>query len=127
MPSTVASRAVAAASRVARRVTGEAVTYTRDSTTITVSFARRGSTNWNAQAVYNGSRIGDRSVDWLIDVADLVDSSGAALGDPVRGDTITDADGTVFRVMPFGPDDQLWQWHDRVGQTTYRIHTKERT
>lgn len=127
MPETVTSRAIAAAARVARRITGEPVTFTRDATEISVAFARRGSTNWNTDAVFNGSRVGDRSVDWLIDVEDLVDGNGDQISAPQRGDTITDADGTVYRAMPFGTADQLWQWHDRNGQTTYRIHTKERT
>ena len=44
---------------------------------------------------------------------------------PQRGDTIT-AGSTVFRVMPFGPNDQIWQYHDR-DRLYLRIHTKERT
>ena len=85
--------------------------------------AVRGSTAWDRTAPFNGVRIGDRSTDWLIKQADLVDS-GAAEIQPQRGDEIS-VDGVTFRVMPYGPDNQLWMYHDR-DRKYLRVHTKER-
>jgi hypothetical protein len=123
--STAVQRATSAAQAATRRLRGEAVTYRHGVITIGISNAVRGSTNWDRNAVHPNVRIGDRSTDWLIESAQLV-HAGTPL-EPQRDATITTADGTVYRVLPMGGDRQLWQWHDRDAQTTYRIHTKERS
>ena len=83
----------------------------------------RGSTGWDRSAPYGGVRIGDRSTDWIIEAADLVDSNGDEIK-PQRQDEIA-VGGVTFRVMPYGPDNQLWMFHDR-DRKYIRIHTKER-
>lgn len=105
-----------------RSVRGESVTYTRGATTVTVT-ATRGSSRWTSEAVEGSVNVDERSEDWLILAADLTD--GEITGGPTRGDTITDENGTVFRVMPPGSTEQVWRFHDR-GQTVYRIFSKER-
>jgi hypothetical protein len=109
---------------MARRVTGEPVTFVRGDLTIDIPLATRGATNWNQNAPFNGVRIGDRSTDWIFPILLLVDLERTQLV-PERGDVIVSDSGT-FRVMPFGPDSQLWQYHDRESRQMYRIHTKER-
>lgn len=118
------SAAMQATHAATRRVRGEAVTYNNGTEDVSIESAVRGFTSWDRTAPFNGVRVGDRSTDWLIAAADLVNSEGTAI-EPARTHTITDENGVVFRVMPFGQDKQLWQWHDRA-RTTYRIHTKER-
>ena len=103
------------------RVRGETVTFTRGANNCTLQ-AIRGQRLWERSEAGSGIQVGDRSEDWIVKAADLVISSATVT--PVRGDTIT-ADGIVFRVMPFGPADQLWQYHDR-DRLYIRIHTKER-
>lgn len=117
------STAIQAALAAARTVRGETVTYVTDSESIEISGAIRGSTAWDRSAPFNGVRVGDRSTDWLIPAADLVDSNGDQI-EPARTHVIQTEQGN-FRVMPFGTDKQLWQWHDRE-RSVYRIHTKER-
>jgi len=120
-PVTAAMQATHAATRLVR---GEAVTYNNGTENVSIDWAVRGFTSWDRTAPFNGVRVADRSTDWLIAAADLVNAAGSLI-EPARTHEITDADGRVFRVMPFGQDKQLWQWHDRA-RTTYRIHTKER-
>lgn len=113
-----------AAFKSVQRVAGEAVTFTRDSTTLDITRAVRASTNWNTENAAEGAVVSDKSIDWLIRLDDL--TSGTTVYYPARGDTITDENGTVYRVMPFGPNDQLWSWHDRDGRSVVRVHTRER-
>lgn len=105
-----------------RRVRGETVTYTRGATAVEVT-ATRGSSRWTSEAVEGSVNVDERSEDWLILAADLID--GGITGGPTRGDTITDENNTVFRVMPPGSTEQVWRWHER-GRTVYRIFSKER-
>jgi hypothetical protein len=122
----IVSNALQIAHAAQRVLHGEAITYARgESISIEISDAVRGSTNWDTDAPSPGSRIGDRSVDWLLTVSDLTDDDGNEL-EPQRGDTITTERGEVFRVMPFMKESPLWQWHDRNGQTVRRVFTKER-
>lgn len=104
---------------------GEAVTYARGATSIAITGAVQGDTNWDADNPQPGIKIGERSVDWIIESAQVVDSSGTQLT-PEAGDTITTADGRVFRCLPFGPQNQIYRWLDRNGRSRFRIHTKER-
>jgi hypothetical protein len=114
--------ASAAARAASQSVRGESVTYTRGAYSLTLT-AVRGSTAWDRSAPFNGVRVGDRSTDWILEAADLVDSNGDQIK-PARQDEIT-VDGVTFRVMPYGPDNQLWMYHDR-DRTYIRVHTKER-
>jgi hypothetical protein len=114
--------ASAAARAASQSVRGESVTYTRGAYSLTLT-AVRGSTAWDRSAPFNGVRVGDRSTDWILEAADLVDSNGDQIK-PARQDEIT-VDGVTFRVMPYGPDNQLWMFHDR-DRKYIRIHTKER-
>lgn len=122
--------AISAAMAQTRPVRGEAITYsaTRDAVLIEIDItnAVRAATNWTADETSQGARVGEKSIDWLIESAELVDADGVEF-EPERGDTITDSAGSVYRVMPFGTQSQLWQWHDRASQTTARVFTKERT
>jgi len=113
--------AMAAAAKAVRQVRGETVTYSRGAVSVFVT-AVRGFTAWEKTAPYQGVRVGDRSTDWIIDAASLVVSG--TQWTPQRGDEI-EVDGVTFRVMPYGPDNQFWQYHDRE-RTVFRIHTKER-
>jgi hypothetical protein len=114
--------AAAAARAASQSVRGESVTYTRGAYSLTLT-AVRGSTGWDRSAPYGGVRIGDRSTDWIIEAADLVDSNGSEIK-PQRQDEIA-VGGVTYRVMPYGPDNQLWMFHDR-DRRYIRIHTKER-
>lgn len=114
---------VAIAAEAVRGVAGEPVTYKRGALELSLTSAVRGSTDWDNNAVNPGVRVSDRSTDWMIAAADLV--NGSTQLEPQRGDEII-ANGVTFRVMPFSNDAPLWRWHDRDARTTYRIHTKER-
>ena len=105
-----------------RRVRGETVTYARGATTVAVT-ATRGSSRWTSEAVEGSVNVDERSDDWLILATDLTEAG--ITGGPTRGDTITDENETVFRVMPSGSTEQVWRWHDR-GRTVYRVFSKER-
>ena len=122
----VVSEAIAAARAATRAVRGDPVTYTRAAYSFRIARAVQAETNWDAREARPGVKYGEKSVDWLIDVDCLVDTNGAALR-PQRGDTITTADGTVYRVMPFGPDNLLWEWHDKNARSTIRVFTKDRS
>lgn len=126
MTSPVAT-ALATAFAAQQLLHGEAVTYARPGgISVEISRAVRGSTNWSTDAPFPGSRIGERSTDWLLTVADLTTADGTVL-EPQRSDTITTGNGEVFRVLPMSNDSPLWQWHDRPGQSIRRIFTKERS
>ena len=114
--------AAAAARAASQSVRGESVTYTRGAYSLTLT-AVRGATGWDRSAPYGGVRIGDRSTDWIVEAADLVDSSGDEIK-PQRQDEIA-VGGVTYRVMPYGPDNQLWMYHDRDRRYIH-IHTKER-
>lgn len=121
----IVSDAVSASLAVQSDLHGETITYARSSAgiSIEISGAMQGDTNWDANNPQPGLKIGERSVDWLIEYSQLV--SGSQLT-PERGDTITTADGRTFRCLPFGSQDLLYRWVDRGGRTWVRIHTKER-
>lgn len=121
---TPAQRAAAAAVAATRRLRGVPVTFDRGDISLEISKAVKGETIWERREAGEGIRLGDRSTDWIIPASDLI--AGGVQLTPTRDDTFTTADGTVFRVMPYGPDRLCWRWHDRDGQTTYRIHTRER-
>lgn len=119
----ITSTVALAVFRASLRVSGEDVVFVRGDTRIECK-AIRGSTNWDANAVFPGNRVGNRSTDWLIVAADLMPFGSDEALRPAREDEIH-TDGETFRVMPFGSDSQLWKFHDRSRQI-YRVFTKER-
>lgn len=116
MPSILQSVLVAS-HQMQVQVKGEGVSYFRDVTPLEIT-AIRGGTQWDTEQPESGITIEERSVDFLISTSELSLT-------PQRGDSITDENGVTYRVMPFGPDNQLWRWHD-PGRTVKRIFTKER-
>jgi len=116
--------AMQAAMAATRAVRGQVVTYRRGATELECT-AVCGTTKWYLEQIDNGVHASERSTDWIITVDDLTQSDGTVLT-PQRGDEVIDENGVIFRVMPFGPDEQLWRWHEGESQTIYRIHTKER-
>ena len=90
--------ASAAARAASQSVRGESVTYTRGAYSLTLT-AVRGSTAWDRSAPFNGVRVGDRSTDWILEAADLVDSNGDQIK-PARQDEIT-VDGVTFRAVSY--------------------------
>jgi hypothetical protein len=117
--------AIQAAQRAAQaasfQVRGEAATFARGANSCELT-AVRGQSTWERSETYQAVRVGDRSTDWIVLAADLIISGTVVT--PQRGDTIT-VDDVTFRVMPFGPSSQLWQYHDPERRYV-RIHTKER-
>jgi len=113
--------ATAAARAAARQVRGESGTYSRGASSLAVTVIR-GATSWDTSAPYPGVRVGDRSIDFLIPVSQLVLSG--VQWEPSRNDEI-DVNGVTYKVCPNGDSQQLWQYHDR-DRTIFRIHCKER-
>jgi len=109
----------------AASLSGESITYDQDGEVVAITGAVRGSTNQEAESKFPGSRIADRSVDWIIEASQLKTAGDVTIV-PARGDTITDGAGKVYRVMPFSSGSDLWKWVDREGKTRRRIFTKER-
>jgi hypothetical protein len=106
-----------------KAVAGVRAVYTRGGDSVTV-WAVPASTNWTIEGTGGGGvRASDRSADWLILAADLM-LNGEQV-EPERGDVVTVA-GVSFRVLPFGPQDALWSWVDRDGESFRRIHTRAR-
>lgn len=119
------SRSTAAVLQSMALAAGESVTYKRGEESIEITGAIRGSTNQDAESKFPGSRIADRSVDWIIEADQLKTDAGATIT-PKRGDTVTDSAGYIYRVLPFSPSSDLWAWVDRQGQTRRRVFTKAR-
>ena len=120
----ISDRVALAVFRTGLLVSGEPVIFVRGETRIECK-AVRGSTNWDTNAAYPGNRVGTRSTDWLIVAVDLTPDDADSPLVPERSDEIHTGNGD-FRVMPFGPDSQLWKYHDR-GRQIYRIFSKERS
>lgn len=106
---------------------GEQITVTNSSdVSATIALAIRGSTVWTNERPRRDVSLQDKSVDWVVERALLVDSSGDTLGTPARGWKVETPDGETFHVMPFGLDKRTFSDLDRDGQTYIRLHTKER-
>jgi hypothetical protein len=105
-----------------RSVRGESVTYAAGATSFTVT-AVRAQTTWEPRpSNIDGVLIEERSTDWIIDLVDLTDNSITA---PVAGHTITDENGVVYRLLPFGGNELVYRYHDRA-RTVVRCFSKER-
>lgn len=120
MPPAIAT-AKTAAFRASLIAKGETITYERNGTVISVGLAIRGQTDWPAESAFDGAMIHERSTDWLLMATD----DNGDTWEPARGDTITDENGVVFQVLPFGATEQTFRFHDR-GRTIYRVYSKER-
>src|SRR5688572_16245723 len=98
------------------------VVYTRGSRTAIVR-ATKGRSFAEAESMADiGVVQRMESTDWLIRKDDLNFGDGLP---PQRGDRVTDDDGYVYEVMPFGLiGDSHWQWASEPIRTTYRIHSK---
>jgi hypothetical protein len=103
---------------------GEEVTYVQGVTSLTVEGAVQGQTTWDADKPQPGLKITERTVSWLVELAELVDS-GTQLY-PAKGDTLTTSDGRNFRALPIGPSSPVYEFVDRNGRTWVRISMKER-
>lgn len=94
---------------------------------IEIAKAVRGATNWEAGSPFPGLRVGSRSVDWLVLGSDIVVQNSTTALEPKRDDKFVTENGETFKVIPFGANAQLWNWHDRTGRSVRRIFTEERT
>lgn len=105
--------------RATKSVHGEPITYTQGVTNVTIDKAVRGQSDPMRMSVQPGFTTEETLQDWLIDFEDLGLTPG-------RNDTITDASGRVYRVLPPGQDEPIWRWHGNTPEVAYRIHTKQR-
>lgn len=112
----------AVAFKTAKAVAGVAVTYQRDSDTVSIT-ALVGDTRMELSADYGSTTITSRVRDYIVAAADLVLSSVTV--EPQAGDQIRETRGSttyVFEVMSAGVDEPF-RPSDRHGNT-WRIHTK---
>jgi hypothetical protein len=106
----------AALSAAMKASVGQPVTYTRGTTSVTL-------TAWASPpetgAVDDGSGALEayESWDWHIEAGDL-----GAMGLPQEGDTVTDAAGRVYEVLP-PPGRKAWRYSGS-DKTLLRVHTK---
>jgi hypothetical protein len=106
-----------------RRYFAQCVEYSRPASggsTIDVR-ATIGRTQFQLEGA-NGVIINAESRDFIVAAADL--ALDGIVTQPAKGDRITDADGVIFEVMPFGPDQPHWRWCDG-NRLDMRIHTKQ--
>jgi hypothetical protein len=105
-----------------RQQRGVTVTYSRLSDAVTL-LATVGKTSQEEDVGTDSPAVVRTQIrDYIIAAADLVLSG--ATSQPQRGDRITEADGTVFEVLPLGSES--WKYSDS-GRTQFRIHTKQIT
>jgi len=103
-----------------KSIAGVPVTYRTSGSgdPIEISKAVKGSTLYEVDES-TGARVRSRSVDWLIDKADLLIDGISVI--PEIGHTITDGN-TVYEVHIRG--ETCWRWSDPQ-ETRYRIHVSE--
>lgn len=110
--------------KAVKSIHGESVTYAREGSFSITLDAVRGQTDPMRMSVQPGLNAEDLVADWLLDYDDML--NGSTVITPERGDTITDSNGTTYRLMPPGQDEPVWRWHGNVPRVAYRVHTKER-
>jgi hypothetical protein len=115
----VFATALAAAQSIVRDVAGEAVTYTRGGSYVTIAAAVPAATRVD-MAGDDGSAVTATIRDYLVAAAALV--LGGATVEPEPGDRVTAADGTVYEVVRLA-DGRCWRPSGTAG-TTLRIHTQ---
>lgn len=112
-------RALKVGMRASRHIAGASVTYTRASTSITISKAIQGELRYGT--------IGNAGAEVVVELVDwLIDATALTLGDPAIGDTIARViDGTTHTYTVENMDMGLshWDWSD-TGRTQYRIRTR---
>lgn len=95
------------------------VTYSRGAQSVSLA-AAIGRTNYRIADDY-GSRLEHGDRDYLIRVAVL--KLGGVATEPAVGDRITEADGSIYEVLPpFG--EPAWRYSDPYN-FAYRVHTKK--
>lgn len=98
-----------------------------DGHTVHLSYAKQGGTNWNADGPFDFSRVGDKSIDWLVNAAELVGVDGQ-FRPPERDCQIRMLDEAghiqIYRCLTKTDAGQYWQPVDREGQSEARIFTK---
>jgi hypothetical protein len=120
----LSSYAVEASFSALQSVHGESVTYRQGATSISITEAVRGRADMTRVMASEGVKLTNSDSDWLIAASDL--KNGATQLEPRRDDEIEDEAGNVYRVLPAGPDAEVWKWHGNVPLIAFRIHTKER-
>jgi len=113
--------AVIANLNAVRKVHGASVTYSRDSTSLTVSQAVQGSTGKTTIDVGGTEQVVEVA-DFIIKVSDLGD-----LAPPQNGDLIVRVigdDSYTWTVEPLSAGETAWDWSD-TARTTYRIRTRK--
>jgi hypothetical protein len=106
--------------QVTREVFGIPITYTRGSTTLTISNALQGYTSKQSIEVGQAEQVVEVQ-NWYIAVSDL-----AGLAPPRRGDLITRYIGKtphIFSVETTDLGETEWDWVD-TGKTQYTIKTR---
>lgn len=106
-------------SRLVSSKRGVPVTYQRGATSLTIS-ATTGRTVFRYSDA-DGVSVREVSADFLF----LCEGawSGAIMGVPVAGDTITDADGRVFMVTKFNGE-PCFRWTNS-SHVAFRVHTSQ--
>lgn len=103
---------------MARRVAGDAVTYSRGDLQFSIPLATQGRTRWE-QRDAKGFVSVIHSVDWLIPVESMEVT-------PQKHDRISvtlEGAALVFVVMPFSADNRVFRYHG-TDRTTLRVYTK---
>lgn len=119
---TLAARAASMLTRQMKAAHGVSVTYSRASTSQSVSL-----TAWVGRTVFASNNDGGPAVefgerDYLISAADLV--LGGSAVEPAEADIVTEAIAGVsvrFRVARPSTGEPAWRWSDQ-GRTVYRVH-----
>lgn len=125
----IAAKAISISLRMQRKVAGATgIEFVwPDGHTVELSFAKQGGTVWNADGPFEFSRVGDKSIDWLVDATELIDDVGK-FKQPERDCQIRLLDEAgdihVFRCLTKTDAGQYWQPVDREGQSEIRIFTK---
>lgn len=98
---------------------GVTVTYTRRKSSVSlVAIAGRTPTQIDSQD--QGVRIESRMRDWLLLANEIV--IGGIVVTPIQGDTITESNGAVWRIVDFGGE-PCWRYSDAT-RIQIRVHSQ---
>lgn len=115
------ARALAAAAKTLRRISGVSVTYRRGAASVELTATPADTTLELSQG--DGSLIRLEARDWLITAAELVLDDVPI--EPARGDTIEETVGEKvlkYKILDL-PGVSGWRWSDEH-RVSFRIHTK---
>tara|TARA_B100000519_G_C14187336_1_gene411405 strand:+ start:420 stop:857 length:438 start_codon:yes stop_codon:yes gene_type:complete len=121
MPTTSLENAVKAGMNAVRRIHGAPITYSRDSTTLTVSRAIQGRTFKTTIDVGEKEQVVE-AADFIIKVIDL-----GNLAPPQKGDIIVrtvEGQTYTWTVETLSIGESPWDWSD-TARTFYRIRTRK--